>query len=113
MSDRICRKCGKPIIGWAFGSNATGWEHMGCPTEVEHHRGMWNMYCWNGLSPEQQEFLRTEGYLEIGYKPEGSCSNPAELEVTTMWDEFPGPRFYCTMCGIKFLISHLDKAVSQ
>ena len=57
------------------------------------------MACWSGLSPDQQEFLRTEGYLPFGYEPEGTCPNGAEVEVTTMWDEFPGPRFYCVSCA--------------
>jgi hypothetical protein len=61
------------------------------------------MTCWNGLSTEQREFLRVKGYLEIGYRPQGECPRGAAVEVTTMWDEFPGPRFYCTPCAIKFL----------
>ena len=68
-----------------------------------HTRGIWRMYCWNALCPEQQEFLRTEGYLEIGYRPKGECPNPAEVEITTAWDEFPGPRFYCRACAIDYL----------
>jgi hypothetical protein len=66
-------------------------------------RGWWNMACWNGLSLEQQEFLRTEGYLEFGYTPRGVCQRGAEVEVTTMWDEFPGPRFYCVECAAEYL----------
>ena len=65
--------------------------------------GWWRMSCWNGLSLAQQEFVRTEGYLEIGYQPEGVCENGAEVEVATMWDEFPGSRFYCTGCAIEYL----------
>ena len=72
-----------------------------------HIRGFWQMYCWNGLSPEQREFLRTQGYLEIGWQPEGECLNGAELEITTMYDEFPGPRFYCRQCAIKYLEEQL------
>jgi len=66
-------------------------------------RGWWNMPCWNGLSPAQQEFVRTRGYLEIGYVEAGECKNGAELEITTMYDQFPGPRFYCCDCAIKYL----------
>ena len=66
-------------------------------------RGYWNMHCWNGLSPDQQEFLRTEGYLPFGFAAEGECAQPAEVEVTTMWDEFPGPRFYCIGCAVEWL----------
>lgn len=33
---RVCRKCGQEIVGWAFGSNATGWEHiMTCPKRLQ------------------------------------------------------------------------------
>jgi hypothetical protein len=68
-------------------------------------RGWWNMACWEGLSPDQQEFLRTEGYLPFGYQPAGVCQNGAEVEVTTMWDEFPGPRFLCSTCAIAYLVA--------
>jgi len=61
------------------------------------------MPCWNGLSPDQQEFLRTEGYLPFGYHEEGECQRGAQVEVTTMWDEFPGPRFYCAPCASGYL----------
>lgn len=62
------------------------------------------MHCWNALSPEQQEFLRTQGYLSFGYEAEGgTCDKPAEVEVATMWDEFPGPRFYCIECAVAWL----------
>lgn len=66
-------------------------------------RGWWDMPCWNGLSATQQEFLRTEGYLPFGYREEGECQRGAEVEVTTMWDEFPGPRFYCAACASGYL----------
>ena len=66
-------------------------------------RGYWSMYCWNGLSEAQQERLIKVGNLPIGYKPEGECPNGAEMEVITMYDESPGPRFYCLDCGIGFL----------
>jgi hypothetical protein len=66
-------------------------------------RGWYDMFCWNGLSLDQREFLRTEGYLPFGYRPEGDCPNGAELEITTMWDEFPGPRFYCMDCALGYL----------
>jgi hypothetical protein len=61
------------------------------------------MYCWNALSTDQQEFLRTQGYLEMGYRPEGECPRGAAVEITTEWDEFPGPRFYCIACAIQYL----------
>lgn len=68
-----------------------------------HARGMWGMACWNGLSAEQQERLVTWGNLPIGYEPRGECLNGAEVEVTTMWDRSPGPRFYCVDCALGYL----------
>lgn len=65
--------------------------------------GFWGMGCWNGLSPDQREFLRTQGYLPLGYEPQGDCPKGAEVEVTTMMDEFPGPRFYCRACAVAYL----------
>lgn len=64
---------------------------------------MWGMHCWNGLSAEQAEFLRTEGYLPIFTAPQGECLSGAEVEVTTMYDKFPGPRFYCLPCAVEYL----------
>ncbi len=68
-------------------------------------RGYWGMHCWNTLSVEQQTMLLVEGVLPLGRKmPEGgTCSKPAELEVTTMYDEAPGPRFFCRRCAIEYL----------
>ena len=66
-------------------------------------RGYWSMHCFNGLSAEQQDRVVHWGNLPLGYQPEGSCERPAELEVTTMYDETPGPRFYCVPCAIAFL----------
>lgn len=75
-------------------------------------RGWWGLPCFNALSAEQQVFLVTEGYLPIGWQAEGDeCAEGAEVEVTTMWDEYPGPRFYCRECAVKFL-SELE-VVSQ
>ena len=70
---------------------------------MTYQRGFWGMHCWNALSEEQQEFLRTEGYLPIFTQPQGVCRSGAEVEITTQWDEFPGPRFYCRMCGMRYL----------
>jgi hypothetical protein len=66
-------------------------------------RGWWGMECWNGLSEDQQRRLVEYGNLPIGYQPGGTCPNGAELEVTTMYDVAPGPRFYCLGCAIKYL----------
>ena len=61
------------------------------------------MHCWNGLSPDQQAFLITEGYLPMGYRAEGPCTIPASVCVETEDDEAPGPRFYCRTCAIRYL----------
>ena len=63
------------------------------------------MACFNGLSPLQQQRVVEHGNLPFGYEPAGTCTNGAEVEVTTMWDRFPGPRFYCLSCAIEFLTS--------
>ena len=63
------------------------------------------MACWNGLSPDQQARLLDWGNLPFGYEPAGECPRGAEVEVTTMWDEAPGPRFYCRPCAIVYLLS--------
>lgn len=68
--------------------------------------GYWGMWCFNALSPDQQRMVVEEGYLPIDRKrPEGgTCTHPAELEVETMFDKFPGPRFYCITCAIVYLM---------
>lgn len=63
----------------------------------------WGMRCFNSMSKEQQRFLVMEGYVPIGQVPAGTCPNPAELEVTTMYDLMPGPRFYCLACAVEHL----------
>lgn len=78
---------------------------------VKHPGGWYGLACWNGLSAEQQEFLRVEGYLPFGYQPEGDCPCGAEVEITTMYDEFPGPRFYCRGCALKYLAEQAWAAV--
>jgi hypothetical protein len=49
--------------------------------------------------------LIERGVLEFGsWIPAcDSCPNGAEVEVATMWDEAPGPRFYCRRCAVEFL----------
>lgn len=68
-------------------------------------RGWWNMVCWNRLSAEQQERLLTIGNLPLGYAPGGgTCEQGiAEVEVATIWDVAPGPRFYCLDCALGYL----------
>ena len=70
-------------------------------------RGWWNMACFNGLSREQQHRVVHTGNLPLGYEPAGECTNGAEVEITTMYDLMPGPRFYCLTCAVKHL-SALD-----
>lgn len=64
---------------------------------------MWNMTCFNALDGGLQKRLVYHGNLPMGWVPSGRCHNPAEVEVTTTWDEMPGPRFYCIGCAITYL----------
>ena len=66
-------------------------------------RGWWGLTCFNGLSREQQHRLVMHGNLPFGYQPDGDCPNGAEVEVTTMHDLRPGPRFYCVGCAVEYL----------
>lgn len=70
---------------------------------LTHHRGWWNMTCWNGLSTEQQHRLLLVGNLPIDYQPEGWCPNGAQVCIETEHDYAPGPRFYCRACAIRYL----------
>lgn len=66
-------------------------------------RGWYGLPCWNGLSKGQQDRLLEIGNLPLGYKPDGMCPNGAEVEIQTIYDRAPGPRFYCAGCGAEFL----------
>jgi hypothetical protein len=67
-------------------------------------RGLWGMHCFNALSPEQQRAVVEDGYLPFLWSPEGDgCNRGAEVEITTTFDKFPGPRFYCLPCAVKYL----------
>ena len=66
-------------------------------------RGWWNMRCFNGLSREQQHEVVFTGVLPWGSAPRGVCTSGAEVEITTMYDLMPGPRFYCVACAIEHL----------
>lgn len=68
-----------------------------------HPRGFWGMHCFNALSLDQQLMVVVEGYLPMGWQPEGECPFPADCEITTRGDITPGPRFYCYACGVKYL----------
>jgi hypothetical protein len=67
--------------------------------------GWYGMSCWNALGADQKHMLIKEGVLKMGRKrPEGrECSNGAEVCIETMYDEAPGPRFYCRQCAAKHL----------
>jgi hypothetical protein len=65
--------------------------------------GYWDMHCFNGLSAAQRKRVVEHGNLPFGYRAEGSCERPAELEVETKYDSYPGPRFYCVSCAIEYL----------
>ncbi len=69
----------------------------------KHPDGWWGLACFNGLSIEQQEMIVVDGFLPFGYRPAGACPNGAAVEITTVDDKFPGPRFYCRSCAIKYL----------
>ena len=66
--------------------------------------GWLGLTCWNGLSPDQQQRLIEHGNLEIGYTPEGSGPNGAEVSIETAHDKAPGPRFYCWSCAMVHLL---------
>jgi hypothetical protein len=70
---------------------------------MKRQPGYWGMHCFNGLSVDQQYRVVHTGNLPFGYEPEGECPNPAEVEVTTMYDLMPGPRFYCLSCVVEHL----------
>lgn len=70
---------------------------------VKHKRGIYNMVCFNGLSPEQQTRLVVHGNLPIGYMPQGPCPNGADCGIETQDDAAPGPRFYCYSCAAEYL----------
>lgn len=80
---------------------------------AEYQRGLFAMTCFNALSGDLQRRLVYHGNLPMGWVPTGRCHNPAEVEVTTQWDEMPGPRFYCLLCAIAYLIAmrrlHLEE----
>lgn len=75
-----------------------------------YQRGMFNMTCFNGIDGGLQKRLVYHGNLPMGWVPSGRCHNPAEVEVTTIWDEMPGPRFYCIDCAIEYL-THVKERV--
>jgi hypothetical protein len=72
-----------------------------------YERGWWGLFCFNALSAAQQERLVVHGNLPFGYRPEGRCPRGAEVEVTTVDDATPGPRFYCRLCAILYLTEGL------
>lgn len=79
--------------------------------DIPHRAGgWWNMACWDGLSPEQQQRLILVGNLPLGYRPEGTCPNGAFVAIETETDVAPGPRFYCLGCAIRYLTDLRDSS---
>lgn len=72
-----------------------------------YRMGWWDMPCFNALSPEQQVRVVEWGNLPIDYREHlsGPCHNGAQVEVTTVYDKFPGPRFYCLSCAAEYLLA--------
>jgi hypothetical protein len=89
-------------LGWTPGTAWALYRKEGS-ARVRPARGWWGLCCWNGLSEMQQLRLIKHGNLPIDYQPEGSCPSGAEVEITTMYDVAPGPRFYCVPCAGKYL----------
>lgn len=75
-------------------------------------RGWWDMLCFNSLDGELQRRLVYWGNIPMGSPHNGRCHNPAEVEITTVHDAMPGPRFYCLGCSIEYLTA-LHTEVSQ
>jgi len=69
--------------------------------------------CWNGLSVHQQQTLVIKGTLPFGYRPEGECQNGAEVAVECSDDDAPGPRFYCYVCAIDYVVKKNALAKSR
>lgn len=71
----------------------------------------YGLWCWNGLSHEQQRKLIERGSLNAfdphDSVPQGGCKNLATVAIETVHDEAPGPRFYCMNCAIGHLIEQL------
>lgn len=67
-------------------------------------RGWYDLGCFNGLSGDLQRRVVYWGNLPLGYdRNSGRCHNPAEVEITTVHDAMPGPRFYCLPCAVEYL----------
>lgn len=66
-------------------------------------RGWYDMLCFNSLDGELQRRLVYWGNLPLGHAETGRCHNPAEVEITTVYDAMPGPRFYCLECAVMYL----------
>jgi len=67
-------------------------------------RGWYNMLCFNSLDGALQRRLVYYGNVPMGHAEDGRCHNPAEVEITTVHDAMPGPRFYCLVCAIEYLV---------
>lgn len=70
----------------------------------QHPDGLYGMWCFEALSAEQQRQVVEDGFLPFGWMPEGDgCDRPADVEVTTRWDRYPGPRFFCARHAVTYL----------
>ena len=69
--------------------------------------GWWGLLsCWNRMSLDQAERLRTTGSPATSYEPWDNphrCDRPAEVAMQTQDEDYPGPRFYCRPCAIEYL----------
>lgn len=75
-------------------------------------RGWYNLLCFNSLDGALQRRLVYYGNIPLGSPADGRCHNPAEVEITTVHDAMPGPRFYCLPCAVEYLTA-LHTEVSQ
>lgn len=76
-------------------------------------RGWYNLACWNGLGASQQARLIHRGNLPLGYQPHGTCKRGAEVCIETQNDVAPGPRFYCCVCAVDYLLSVYDDRIME
>ena len=88
---------------WAYEEHSVGqildYDNVG--KACDGRPGLWGMLCWNAMSPEHQEELVVTGKFR-GYGG-GTCSNPAQIGIETLWDRNPAPRFYCLPCSLTYL----------
>lgn len=80
----LCRKCGKPVVGARFGSDATGWEHVGCP------------------GPEPETVIKQRSTLVYACEQDSCLYQDVQVQT---WPRMVGnvfielPRLRCQGCG--------------